>query len=85
MKRKAIKHVSGFEKDWRAYLNGLLNRRIIHFLDLTFRAKGITRPTLQDVAAIDWQEIENSWLSVASSKELAIFQQQIKKNNDHAK
>jgi len=66
-----------FGQDWKAYLNGRLNSRIIHFLDLTFKARKISSPTIEDLKAITMDDLETSWLSVPSCKEFLLFKQQI--------
>lgn len=66
-----------FSKNWKTYLTGALNKRIIHFLDEYFTSKNIHAPEMKDIKEIDFRTIENSWLSVPSCKELMLFQQNI--------
>lgn len=67
-----------FSQDWQKYLEGLLNRSIIRFLDLEFRSQGIKTPTIQDLKEIKFERLEMSWLSVKSCKEFLLFQQLLK-------
>jgi hypothetical protein len=67
-------------EDFKTYLQGVLNRRIIRFIDLHFRARGIKNPTIEQICEITEDEMMNSWLSVVSMKEFLLFQQQIKEN-----
>jgi len=73
-----MKQHTEFSLDWKAYLQGVLNRSNIHFLEEYFILNNIHAPQLADIKSIEWSVLENSWLSVTSCKELALFQQQIK-------
>lgn len=67
-------------EDWKEYLKGHLNSRIIHFIDLHFRSLSVKNPTMKDISEIPEDRMMNSWLSIPSMKELMLFQQQLKEN-----
>jgi len=81
---KVKEYSTAFENNWQEYLSGVLSAQIIHFLKLEFKARGIEKPTLMDLNAISWEDLENSWLSLQSCKNLLLFQQQINKNEKDA-
>ena len=60
------------------YLTGMINKRIIHFILEYLHTNGITQPEIHHIIEIEEDEIWNSWLSVVSTKELLLFQQQLK-------
>lgn len=67
---------------WKTHFSK--SRSVIHFLNEYFRRRGIKKPTNKDVANIPFSELENSWISVPTQKEILIFQQQIN-NSQNAK
>ena len=71
-----------FQDDWKVYLSGLINRRIIHYLDEYFQDFGV-KPSIAVILSITEEELlGESWLSVVSCYELLKFQQQLKNDLD---
>jgi len=74
-----MKNTNEFSTNWKTYLSGTLNKRIIHFLDEWFIINNIFAPSIQNITEITDDELLQSWLSLKSCKELMLFQQDVKK------
>lgn len=66
------------EQEFKIYLRGLVNERVLHFISEHFLAEhNCANPTLEQIAKIPFDSIEQSWLSIPSQKELLLIQQNL--------
>ena len=67
-------------KDWEKYFEGILYAPALRFLRQYFRHRDIKEPTIKDILSITHDELERSWLSVRTQKEILLIQQHLRDN-----
>lgn len=69
-------------KDWKIYIQGMLKKTIVHWLEEYFHSMNIHAPGIEDFKSITEKEVMNSWLSIPSQKDLLIFVQTLKNESE---